>query len=294
MSIKKCLVIGWFVAALLICFISTAFAFNETVADKPLWAIGGEVEIRFRTIVNYLADYSEDMIRSSIYRAPWGENLLYAGCEEYKPVTPEEAEIININEQKKEYTIIFHKPGRYQIVDIMMYILDPENETLVEIGKELNDAVEECKGKNEKETASLLRKWIVNRIQYGDDSSDYPERAQYDDPIGVLIGRKAICTGYAGLYQLLTEACGIWSKTLTVEVKRNKGGHVINMNRLDEEWSFTDVTWEDAGRKCKNQYFAMNEKKMKKYYSIPDYEDFYYNWFSSPEQIERLNNLLDL
>ena len=287
-SVAICLMI-----VLLLSVVAPAFAFYDSVADKPLCVLGGEVEIHFKVISDNPIYNSADAIRTSLYWEPWETNMLYEKYSEYSDATQDQAEITSINEQGTEYTVLFHKPGRYQIGDARVYILDPENEALAAVGTELCEAIEQCQGKNQKETASLLRKWIVKKIKYGNDSSDYPERAQYDDPIGVLITGKALCTGYSALYQLMAEMCGIRATTLTVEVKRNREGHVLNLNRLDGEWSFTDVTWEDGGSSCKNTYFAMDEKKMNKYFTIPDYVEIYHAWFSSPEQIQKLNNLLD-
>ena len=294
MNIRTKRITIWLTVMLLILWTAQASAFDDTVADRPLWSSCGEVEIRFRTINNHYGenDY-EDGIRRSLIWEPWDGHLEYGDYEAQKPATPDQAEIIRIDARKKEYTVLFHQPGRYFIDGVRVYILDPENETLATVASGLTRAAEECRGRNEKETASLVRNWIVRNIQYGEEFADYPEREQYEDPIGVLIGGKAICTGYANLYMLMAETCGIRTTVLTVETRKTGGGHQINLNRLDGEWSFTDVTWDDGGKKSRNQYFAMDEKRMNKYYMIPDYNEFYSRWFSSPEQIMKLNSILD-
>lgn len=280
---------------LLLCLSVPVFASSETFFSDRTWALGGEVEIRFKILSDEkIPDDLSPLDWYGVSRAPWEDNLMYASMEAYHAVTPDDVEIINYDEAKSELTLLFHKPGRYFVQDTFIYIFDPQNETLAAIGAELNDAVKKCRGKNEKETASSLRKWIVRRIQYGNDSSDYPERGQYEDPIGVLLGGKAICVGYSYLYEMMARQCGIKAFSYGLEIRKTGAGHVINLNRLDGVWSFTDVTWEDNGKSSRNKYFAMSEKQLLKYCNITDdCSQFYPFWFSSPEKTAELDRRLE-
>ena len=275
--------------ALLFSMAVPACAFCDMAADRPMWAIGREIRMRFRMIGE---NQTLDNLVRNIYRKSWEENLLYERDAQIKPVTPDQAEVIGIDRENREITVIFHQPGRYAVGGERVYILDPENETLAAVDAELRDAVEKCRGRNEKETASRILEWMAGRIRYGGDSTDYPERGGYEDPIGILTGGEAICTGYARLYAILTDLCGIKTRTLTVSVR--DGGHVICLNRLDGEWNFTDPTWCDAGKTSNTKYFAMSEEKMRKTFTFPDYDGFYAEWFGSPERINALNGILDI
>ena len=272
-----------------------AFAFEEGLVADRYWALGGEVKIRFKVIDRDVSEKDFELFVSScVDRAPWKNNLKYAPYNQYKMAKPEEAEVIDSDVKKKEFTVIFHKPGRYfvsmgSIVDI--YIFDPNNKTLKAVAKELSSAAETCRAKTEKKTAALIRNWIVKTIQYGGDDTDFPERGQYEDPIGALISGKAVCVGYARLFQLMAETCGI--RTLAIGAETKKGeGHMLNLSRLDGVWSYTDVTWDDGGKTSRNTYFAMDRKKAGRYYTTLDYE-YYRKWFSSSKETNKLNKLLD-
>ena len=282
-------------AVLLVSLAAPAYALDTyyfAVAGSPRWSLSGETEIRFKMNEQFFRDYQNNY-EQSLGWIPWEGNLLYT--EEFAiPVTPEQAEIVSADPKACELTVLFHQPGRYYITSsTRIYILDPANETLAAVGAKLNEAVETCRGRNEKETASRIVNWIAKKIKYDGGSTDYPERGQYEDTIGVLTSGKAICVGYTALYELLAEACGIRTFKVDVEVNENNTWHIITLNRLDGEWSFTDATWEDGGNSSRNTYFAMDKNKMNRYYSIPDYNEFYPKWFSDPERTTELNSLLD-
>ena len=273
----------------LVCAAFPAFAMDGFAMDKPRWAPQGEVEISFRNLTGDQYSSAENVM-SSILRASWEDHLLYADFEDMKQAEKSEAEVIRCNKQGTEFTVLFHKPGRYQVCGVDIYIFDPDNAQLAALAVEINDAVNECRGPNEKETARRLKSWIVSRIKYGDDRSEYPERNQYDDPIAVLIRKEGICTGYSNLYRLMAETAGLKVFSQDVTIKKDGAGHKLNLNRLDGEWSFTDVTWSKGNG---DHYFAMSEEELNRYAEVPSYSEDYYRWFSSPEQIRELNGIID-
>ena len=290
---------GSLIIALLICLCAPVFAVSpspELVPDT-YWAPAGETEIRFKVVSDGKDACPLESYTYMSY-APWKGNLIYAPVEAYREATAKQAEVTGMDEKKKEFTILFHKPGRYLVGGRTIYILDPKNKKLAAIAAELEDAIRKCRGKNEKETASQLRKWIVKKVRYGEEYSDYPEREQYEDLIGILTGKRAICTGYASLYRLMAKSCGIQVFSVSGTVRKNGSGHVISLNRLDGKWSYTDITWEDNGSSCRGKYFAMDEKTLKKYFEFPDYGDpewvdICQYWFSSPEKTAELDRILD-
>ena len=273
----------------LVCAAFPALAMDSYATDKPRWAPRGEVEISFRDLTDNPYS-SEETVRSGILRASWDDHLMYADWEDLQPAKKSEAEVIRCNAQGTEFTVLFHQPGRYQVCGVDIYIFDPDNAELATLTAEINDVVSECRGRNEMETARKLKNWIASRIRFGDEWSDYPERNLYDDPIAVLIRKEAICVGYTNLYQLLAETAGLKVFRQSVTIKKDGSGHMLNLNRLDGAWSFTDVTWSVGNG---DAYFAMDEARLGRYAEIPSCSEDYYRWFSSPEQIGKLNEIID-
>ena len=279
----------WLLAVMsLLCAAFPAFALDSYALDKPRWAPHGEVEISFRDLTDNQY-FSAEAVRSSILRASWDDHFLYADWDDMQPAGEHEAEVTQCNPQGTAFTVLFHEPGRYQVCGVNVYIFDPNNEQLAALAEVINDAVTKCRGKNEKETARNLKNWIVKRISYGDEWSDYPERYLYDDPVAALIREKAICVGYTNLYRLLAETAGLKVFAQEVTIKKSGSGHMLNLIRLDGKWCFTDITWSKGNG---DSYFAMDEKKLNRYAEIPSYCEDYYRWFSPPERIMELDEII--
>ncbi len=60
---------------------------------------------------------------------------------------------------------------------------------------------------------------------------------------GALVNGRAVCDGYSKAYQYLLYQVGILSHVATGT--GNGGGHAWNLVRLDGDWYYTDLTWDD-------------------------------------------------
>jgi hypothetical protein len=83
---------------------------------------------------------------------------------------------------------------------------------------------------------------------------------------GALIGKKAVCEGYAELYQYLLYLCGIQSHAVTGYAG---GPHMWNLVRIDGEYYMSDPTWDDQGI-IYHEYLNTNTAKLDKEGRIPD------------------------
>ena len=139
--------------------------------------------------------------------------IIFNRTEEFAiPVTPEQAEIVSADPKVCELTVLFHQPGRYYITSsTRIYILDPANETLAAVGAKLNEAVETCRGRNEKEIfwKDLLAP-LAEKIYVTTDDGSFgtkgftttllPDVLEKEQPAGVVTcGPTIMMKGIAGL-----------------------------------------------------------------------------------------------
>ncbi|MBK7029012.1 MAG: hypothetical protein IPH45_07300 [Bacteroidales bacterium] len=101
--------------------------------------------------------------------------------------------------------------------------------------------------------------WIGENISYDMDQLIHPEpyRTNQELLIQVLESRKAICQGYAALFDEMCRQCGITSFTVHGYTKLNgeiqETPHAWNAAFIDGKWQQYDATW-GAGHVIDNQY----------------------------------------
>ena len=131
----------------------------------------------------------------------------------------------------------------------------------------------------ETEKSRAIFVWVTKNIRYdiqllNDDDMESAERKAKQQPGVVLSSRKAICEGYANLFQTICTAAGLQSVVATGVTKKPSGriariGHAWNLVRADGRWYPIDATW-GAG------YLDDNEK-----YVVSFDEKFF---FSAPQE----------
>ncbi len=82
-------------------------------------------------------------------------------------------------------------------------------------------------------------------------STDYVETDNDQSAYGALVENKAVCAGYARAYQLLLSQLGIEAWTVTgqsdIPGQNTTVPHAWNIVKLDGDWYYTDITWDDQG-----------------------------------------------
>ena len=113
--------------------------------------------------------------------------------------------------------------------------------------------------------ALWLHDWLTGHANY--DESNY-----WFDPEGVLLHGTGVCQSYTDAYALLLTAAGIENDTMGSESM----DHSWNVVKLDGEWCYIDVTWDDptGGGKENHFYFGMNEALFSRDHTLvnPPYE----------------------
>ncbi len=105
--------------------------------------------------------------------------------------------------------------------------------------------------KNDVEKARLIFSWIAFHIKY--DARAF-NSGKYGDlsAEGVLKSRKAVCTGFANLFQALCDASGLEAITISGYAKGygykpnqefQEIDHTWNVVKTDGIWKFMDATW---------------------------------------------------
>jgi len=140
--------------------------------------------------------------------------------------------------------------------------------------------------RNEHEKVRAIFRWVTENIAY--DTDGYFS-GQYGDlsPDGVLKSRRAVCDGYAGLFNMLGEAAGLevvkvtgYSKGYSYAVGDTYDGttnHTWNAVMIDNQWHLLDTTW-GAGYLGENKKFV---REFQEYYFLTPPEVFIYDHLPS-------------
>ncbi len=131
---------------------------------------------------------------------------------------------------------------------------------------------------SEEEKARSIFRWVADRISYDVDGLRQ-EKLPGQLPEDVLRSRRAVCEGYARLYQDLAERAGLqvtfvsgrssFNDALPFKLPDNVAGHGWNAILLKGRWRLLDVTWA-AGKVDARAHFKKS------------YDDFWY--LTSPEK----------
>ena len=185
------------------------------------------------------------------------------------------------------------KTGEYQMIpdrcyDIVPIIeahksgdlssLDPTQDAILEAAL---DFIKDCDGSNmtkaEKELA--IHDKMIAEIEYDSEELDAlaDHSKESETPYGALINKKAICSGYALTFNLLTQLMGI--ESMTVEGERKDGDpHMWNQVKLGQDWYCVDITWDrnhydDGDLKLKHKFFNCTSEFMKQNSHVWDEPD---------------------
>ena len=127
--------------------------------------------------------------------------------------------------------------------------------------------------------ARSIFRWITDRITYGDNPCSHPQNGGDPTPEQVLTHRRALCGGYARLFQALGAFSGLEVSLIPGHVKgrgytigrhfRGEGDHLWNGVRLGNSWGLVDATWgagvvqgEGFKKELQDHYFLTPPKQM--------------------------------
>ena len=94
----------------------------------------------------------------------------------------------------------------------------------------------------EKEKCRAIFRWISNNIKYDYEVLNDHKKDRFD-PLVVYKTKKAVCGGYASLFQAMCEEAKLKCLYISGEVLPSRESHAWNMVKLDGSWYVMDVTW---------------------------------------------------
>lgn len=161
---------------------------------------------------------------------------------------------------------------------------------------------------SEYEISLRLHDAIVKHVEYAYDLKGDNIYNAY----GALIDGKAVCEGYAELYQYLLYLCGIQSHAVTGTADGQN--HMWNLVKIDDEYYMSDPTWDDPignnTDRIYHEYLNVTEEKLisegRKFedigYELPKctatkanyYNHYFYNMSNFKEQPSVKNAITQL
>jgi hypothetical protein len=148
------------------------------------------------------------------------------------------------------------------------------------------------KGDSNAEKVKIIHDWLILNSTYDltvTTSEDTPD-ASYS-AVGIILHKKAVCSGYAEAFNIFMTFLGIESKY--VVGTGNKVNHAWNLVKLDNKWYQIDVTWDDPvpdNGGISYNYFLVTDGQMSKDHiwnanSYPVATSTKYRYFAYQEDI---------
>ena len=108
------------------------------------------------------------------------------------------------------------------------------------------------------------------------DTVTYASTANDQNAYGALVEGKAVCNGYTRAYQHLLMKAGIpaWyvNGTSNNPVTNAPEAHSWNLVKIDGQWYYTDITWNDQGANTFYTYFHITTQQLLQDHAIsPDF-----------------------
>ncbi len=259
--------------------------------DGPAFVIGDSATVTWHDVSNYdvlgQTEPAKFVELNMLYSVWLEEDHYYCSSDPYMapeknkvPVVSDPSELFTIDDVSDDlssFTVTFRKPGLYSFYnETNFWLISPEQTELVELAGKIDKAVEAAKSSTEKETAKKLLSWLCGRVAYDYSFGEDPQSMVADfEPMTALIYGKCVCSGYAGIYNMLMKQAGIASLQVN-GAAGDSGGHSWNICRYDGIWSHTDPTWSDP----RMNYFALTPAQIAKDHTAPWAYD--YICFSDP------------
>lgn len=132
-------------------------------------------------------------------------------------------------------------------------------EKMDEAEKAATEAVKKCVKSNmtDKQKAKAIHNYIIKNCQYLKNQDSFTA-------YGALVGKAAVCQGYAAAFNLMAGKCGLQS--MTVCGTAQGGAHAWSYVKIGSKYRYIDCTWDDTGTIGNGiiyTYFNVTAKKMR-------------------------------
>lgn len=221
--------------------------------------------------VNSNTDFSDDKLKSKwgyVNLTDWEKKVysrIYQSIEKENPYCSVSDLNIDVNGFKKIFDILLaDNPQFYTLKKDYSYLVPSDNENGVIKSLKFNYVMDFDKAAfNQKvkkiiDAANLqpdnyskikyIHDWIINNTVYDKNYSLKDKNSSVFRPDGPILYGKAVCEGYAKAFCYLAQQLNIpaicVSGTAT-DSYGSTGGHMWNGVRVDNDWYYLDVTWDD-------------------------------------------------
>lgn len=127
------------------------------------------------------------------------------------------------------------------------------------------------KNMSEFERELYIHNYLVKNCVYQEKASKNNDRYTI---YGCLVEQSAVCEGYKNAFQQLLAYCGIESYGVSGSLKDSSNvDHVWNAVKIDGDYYYTDVTWDDAEDIVMYDYFNLTDKELSHSHSIAEMFD---------------------
>lgn len=131
--------------------------------------------------------------------------------------------------------------------------------TILACQKQRKWIIEQCRGKNEYESALRVHNLLAQNVRYADKG------ANSHTIVGPLLFQTAVCDGFAKAYKYILDSlnipCCVVRGFAQEPLTKKRSGHTWNMAFLSQTWSHIDVTFDTtimANGKLRYDYFGLN------------------------------------
>ncbi|MDH5719007.1 MAG: hypothetical protein OEZ13_00145 [Spirochaetia bacterium] len=151
---------------------------------------------------------------------------------------------------------------------------------------------------NNHEKTRAIFKWITLNIEY-DTKSFFSGRSEIPSEKSVLRSKRAVCEGYAFLFNKMSELANIKSRKIQGYSKGygysagsdifNKPNHAWNAVEIEGKWRLLDATW-GAGYIDEKKKFV---RRFQEHYFLTDPEKFIYDHYPVEDKWQLLEKPVD-
>ncbi len=127
------------------------------------------------------------------------------------------------------------------------------------------------KNMSEFERELYIHDYLVKNCVYQEKASNNDNRYTI---YGCLVEQSAVCEGYKNAFQQLLAYCGIESYGVSGSLEDSSNvDHVWNAVKIEGDYYYTDVTWDDAEDIVMYDYFNLTSKELSHSHSIAELFD---------------------
>lgn len=153
---------------------------------------------------------------------------------------------------------------------IQLYSYEPPEKIKTmqnKLNKEVNKFINSVEyGLDDFSLELLAHNYIIDRCKYDDDVKDSDDDYLAFTPYGAIVNGNAVCEGYAKAFSYLLSQLGIESKGIVG--KGSQELHMWNAVKIEGNWYYTDISWDDGKKYSRYDYFNITESQLKKDHTI--------------------------